>query len=339
MAAMTKQYKTMDNKYILLAAILLLGAWHMADAGGYDRQGNTITVQVSKPQANGAKTVRLQVVNGKTIRVTATPENAFPDKHSLIVVEQPSFNDFIVTERGGDVVVKTGEVSATVGKADGRVTFRDRQGRVLLSEAVEGGKVFTPFRVPDREIGIGTLTEEQRNAWSWQMKFDSPDDEAFYGLGQHQAGELNMKGKNEDLFQYNTKVSVPFVASNRGYGLLWDSYSYCRFGNPEDYLQLNRAFTLYDKNGRKGALTGTYTDKDGKTVERREDSIYFEYACPDKSALCKKYDNGGIANLPQGFSLDGAKVVYEGYLQSPVDNNYRFILYYAGYIKVFVDGK
>ena len=41
----------------------------------------------------------------------------------------------------------------------------------------------------------------------------------------------------------------------------------------------------------------------------------------------------------QGFSLDGAKVVYEGYLQSPVDNNYRFILYYAGYIKVFVDGK
>ena len=64
-----------------------------------------------------------------------------------------------------------------------------------------------------------------------------------------------MKGKNEDLFQYNTKVSVPFVISNKNYGILWDSYSYCRWGNPEDYLQLNRAFKLYDKDGKEGQLT------------------------------------------------------------------------------------
>lgn len=331
--------KVMKHNFILLTVSLLLGAGSTAFADGYTKQGNTVTIAVSSPQAKGAKTVRLQVINDKIIRVVATPEDKFPEKQSLIVVKQPEYNAFTVTENGGDVIVKTDDVSATVNKADGRVTFRDEEGRILLSEAAEGGKIFTPFRVPDREIGIGTLTEKERNAWSWQMKFDSPDDEAFYGLGQHQAGELNMKGKNEDLFQYNTKVSVPFVVSNRGYGLLWDSYSFCRFGNPEDYLQLNRAFTLYDKNGKAGALTGTYTDKDGKTIERREDSIYFEYACPEQSELCRKNDLGGIRNLPQGLNLDGAKVVYEGYLQSPVDNNYRFILYYAGYTKVFIDGK
>ena len=224
--------KVMKHNFILLTVSLLLGAGSTAFADGYTKQGNTVTIAVSSPQAKGAKTVRLQVVNDKIIRVVATPEDKFPEKQSLIVVKQPEYNAFTVTENGGDVIVKTDDMSATVNKADGRVTFRDEEGRILLSEAAEGGKVFTPFRVPDREIGIGTLTEKERNAWSWQMKFDSPDDEAFYGLGQHQAGELNIKGKNEDLFQYNTKVSVPFVVSNRGYGLLWDSYSYCRLPAP-----------------------------------------------------------------------------------------------------------
>ena len=68
---------------------------------------------------------------------------------------------------------------------------------------------------------------------------NSPDDEAFYGLGQHQADEFNYKGKNEELFQYNTKVSVPFIVSNKNYGILWDSYSLCRFGDPRDYAQLS----------------------------------------------------------------------------------------------------
>ena len=101
-----------------------------------------------------------------------------------------------------------------------------------------------PFTVPDYEMGVGIskVPKAQKHGWSWNAVFDSPDNEAFYGLGQHQSEELNMKGKNEDLFQYNTKVSVPFVVSNKNYGILWDSYSFCRWGKPDDYLQLNCAF-------------------------------------------------------------------------------------------------
>ena len=81
--------------------------------------------------------------------------------------------------------------------------------------------------------------------------FESPDDEAFYGLGQHQADEFNYKGKNEELFQYNTKVSVPFIVSNKGYGVLMDSYSMMRFGNPDGYSQLSEVFKVYDAEGNK----------------------------------------------------------------------------------------
>ena len=197
------------------------------------------------------------------------------------------------------------------------------------------------------------MPEAQKHGLTWQMKFDSPDDEAFYGLGQHQSEEFNMKGKNEDLFQYNTKVSIPFVLSNKNYGILWDSYSYCRFGNPNDYLQLNRAFQLYDKQGNKGHLTGTYVDRMGRKLVRDEDSIYYEYGTPEKSEIALKTDNGGIKNLPKGFQLAGANVTYEGFIeplaQHPTPNTqhpspnthhlYQFILYYSGYIKVYIDGQ
>ena len=205
----------------------------------------------------------------------------------------------------------------------------------------QGGKIFKPFTVPDREIGvdIAKVPDAQKHGWSWRALFDSPDNEAFYGLGQHQSEELNMKGKNEDLFQYNTKVSVPFVISNKNYGILWDSYSYSRWGNPDDYLQLNRAFKLYDKDGKEGQLTGTYVDKNGQKIVRGEDSIYFEYAMPETSEICNQTDKGGIQNLPKGFALNGSKVVYEGYVEAPTNSFYQFILYYAGYMKIYIDGK
>lgn len=317
----------------------LLLATVCASATDYTISKNFITIPVKKAWSNGAKTVRLQVIGSKIIRVEATAAETFPEKNSLIILPQPTFTDFTVNETADVVTVRTSCITATVSETDGRVKFMDKDGKVLLNEVADGkGKVFKPYYVPDREIGTGShLTEAQRHGWTWTATFQSPDGEAFYGLGQHQSEELNMKGRNEDLFQYNTKISVPFVLSNRNYGILWDSYSYCRFGNPNDYLQLNRAFKLYDKDGKPGSLTGTYTDKDGNTVTRAEDSIYYEFALPDIAA--RGLTDVGVANLPKGFKLNGSHVTYEGFIEAPVDNIYHFLLYYAGYMKVFIDGK
>ena len=318
--------KTMKITRTILSTILSMSA-SAALAAGYTQNGNFITVQLQHHVDHGPSFVRLQVVSDHIIRVESTAEQAFPQKNSLMIVPQRPFTHYQVSEENGIVIVKTDKVLAKLDEATGRVAFYSADGtKQYLAEDAKQGKTFTPFTVPEREIGVGKLTEAQRNGWTWQAVFDSPKDEAFYGLGQHQSEELNMKGKNEDLFQYNTKISVPFVVSNKNYGILWDSYSYCRFGNPNDYLQLHRAFTLYNKDGVKGSLTGTYTDSEGKTLVRQEDSIYFE-------------NSETIGHLPQGFKLKGAHVTYEGYLESPVDNLYRFILYYAGYMKVYIDGK
>ena len=328
------------TKTLLISAVLLMSASGL-QAAGFIQKGNYLTVQLKQHQNFGPSQIRLQVVSDKIIRVQATAEQGFRDKQSLIIVPQNGKANYKVEEQGEKLIITTAAMRAVLNEATGQITFYDLKDHVLLNEVAQGGKTFKPFTVPDREIGvdIAKVPESQKHGWSWRALFDSPDNEAFYGLGQHQSEELNMKGKNEDLFQYNTKVSVPFVISNKNYGILWDSYSYCRWGNPEDYLQLNRAFKLYDKDGKEGQLTGTYVDKNGQKIVRGEDSIYFEYAMPEASEICNKTDKGGIQNLPKGFALNGSKVVYEGYVEAPTNSFYQFILYYAGYMKIYIDGK
>ena len=328
------------TKTLLVSAALILGTMGV-QAADFVQNGNYLTVQLKQHQNYGPSQIRLQVVSDRIIRVQATAEQSFRSKQSLIIVPQNSKAQYKVEEQGDDLIITTAAMRAVLNEATGQITFYDLKDQVLLKEVAQGGKTFKPFTVPDREIGvdIAKVPEAQKHGWSWRALFDSPDNEAFYGLGQHQSEELNMKGKNEDLFQYNTKVSVPFVISNKNYGILWDSYSYSRWGNPDDYLQLNRAFKLYDKDGKEGQLTGTYVDKNGQKIVRGEDSIYFEYAMPEASEICNKTDKGGIQNLPKGFALNGSKVVYEGYVEAPTNSFYQFILYYAGYMKIYIDGK
>lgn len=328
------------TKTLFVTAALILGTMGV-QAADFVQNGNYLTVQLKQHQNYGPSQIRLQVVSDRIIRVQATAEQGFRSKQSLIIVPQNSKAKYKVEEQGDDLIITTAAMRAVLNEATGQIIFYDLKDQVLLKEVAQGGKTFKPFTVPDREIGvdIAKVPDAQKHGWSWRALFDSPDNEAFYGLGQHQSEELNMKGKNEDLFQYNTKVSVPFVISNKNYGILWDSYSYSRWGNPDDYLQLNRAFKLYDKDGKEGQLTGTYVAKNGQKIVRGEDSIYFEYAMPETSEICNKTDKGGIQNLPKGFALNGSKVVYEGYVEAPTNSFYQFILYYAGYMKIYIDGK
>ena len=350
----------------LFAAALLWGSALTMQAADVKTNGNIVTI---RPDGGQAKVICLEVINDNIIRVRATSKDELPVKpQSLMIVPQtaPAKGSYSIEETDGQVSVIAKNVKAVVDKKTGHIEYFDSKGIALAKEVPERkeedipendrftdvltGKQFWDFTVPERELGMKTgvtVPEEQKHGLSWQLTFENNLGlQQFYGLGQHQSEEFNMRGKNEDLFQYNTKVSIPFVLStnrttNNCYGLLWDAYSYCRFGNPNDYLQLNRAFKLYDKQGREGHLTGTYIDARGKKLVRDEDSIYYEYGTPAKSEIALQTDNGGIKNLPQGFNLAGSNVVYEGFIEAPVTNtyDYQFILYYAGYIKVYIDGK
>ena len=265
-----------------------------------------VIVNVKQPVKGGPQKVRLIVMSDRIIRVSATPDKVFHDRNSLIILpDAAKQTGFAVRNSKDEVELQTGGMSAIVRKADGRVRFTDAGGNRLSNESEPAR--FTPIEVDDTQ-GYSTVN-----------RFDTSDDEGLYGLGQHQSDQWNYKGQNEELYQYNTKISIPFVISSNGYGILWDSYSQGRFGNTEPYQQLNRLFKLYDKDGNEGSLTGTYSGMRGRTQTRQEDSIYF-------------VDSETVKNLPRL----GQSVLYEGALEAPESGTYDFILYYAGYIRVFL---
>ena len=259
--------------------------------------------------------VRLTAVSDNIIRVEAVPAGAeFSKAKSLSVIEQNKNFRFDVRKEGGEVIAGIGRIVVKVNRTTGQVQFFNREGDTLLCE---DRREFSPIEV------------EGTTGWTVRQVFNS-DDEGFYGLGQHQADEWNYKGRNEELYQYNTKISVPFVVSSKKYGILWESTSFCRWGDPRDYRQIDEVFRLYDSQGEEGALTGTYFPAQGEAMVRREKAINQEYL---RTPQCDV-----VMNSPKGFDFNGSHVVFEGAIEPSESGLFHFYMYYAGYTKVFVNG-
>lgn len=281
----------------------------------YEQKTDGVVIKPQAVTASGAKLIKLQVMSDDIIRVVATPELEFSGRKSLCVIPQDKADvDFKVVENDGILELTTSKVKAQVSLQSGEVSFFDLNGKPLLQEEKGGHKKFTAIEV-DNTCG-----------YTFEQVFESPDDEAFYGLGQHQSDEWNYKGKNEDLYQYNTKVSIPFIVSNKHYGLLWDNYSYSRFGNPSPYRQMSQ-FKLYNKDGKEGGLSATYITADG-SIFTQQDEQNIDYENLEK-----------VNNFPEEFTFLNSDIIWEGEIEAPETGVYYFKLYYAGYTKVFVDGK
>lgn len=300
---------------LLMSAALVLASC----AGTYRQNDSCVTVKVRQQTEGSPRLVRLEVLGEKIIHVSATPERRFADPESLVILPSDAKVPFSVLKDGDTVRVTTASVKANILVSTGEVWFTDVEDRIILREQEGGGKSFAPMEVD------GT------KGYSFSQVFESPEDEALYGLGQHQADEFNYKGKNEQLFQYNTKVSVPFIVSDKGYGVLMDNYSMMRFGNPLEYSQLGDVFRLYDLSGKEGVLTGTYVSESGHTLVREEPLLYFEHLVAPQMSH--------VVNLPESFPFGNSEVRYEGMLEAPVTGDYQFILYYAGYVEVSIDGR
>ena len=305
----------MKKIQLVLASLLSVFLLTSCQSGPYKKTSDGVIVTLKTENTNSTKHVRLQIINDDIIRVSATPANNFPENKSLITIyDKTKTEGWDVSEQDGNVILKTATTIASVSLATGEVSFSDINGNLILSENKGGGKIFSGIEM------------EGKKAYTMQQIFESPADEAFYGLGQHQADEYNYKGKNEVLFQYNTKVSVPFVLSSKNYGILWDNYSLTKFGDPRDYADLDQ-FKLYDKTGKEGGLTATYmVNGDTKQVftERSESQIDYE-----NLETVKKF--------PQDFPFYNSRITWEGEIEAKETGKYHFILYYAGYTTIYMD--
>jgi alpha-D-xyloside xylohydrolase len=88
--------------------------------------------------------------------------------------------------------------------------------------------------VPNHKDGTANLALDRRptdpDFYTVGASFASPDDEHYYGLGQNQEGFLDHRGHtvrcwNDYLSTGGPSTCVPFLLTNKGYGLVWDNAS------------------------------------------------------------------------------------------------------------------
>jgi alpha-D-xyloside xylohydrolase len=235
------------------------------------------------------KKVRLQVMSEKIIRVTALPSTDFgvlPE--SIQVVAKPAARVAFTTEQVGETLqLSTAQLTAEVSLIDGTVTFRNAQGKLLLQEENRG--IFS-------EVTADPVAPDA-DSFAIRQEFNRGTDEGFFGLGQHQNGQVNFAGENVELTTYNLIVSIPYVVSSRNYGVLWDNNSVTRFGDPRETQPLAAALTLFDAEGKAGGLTARYYDGDQLKLTRVEADLNYQF-----------YSGNSLREVPFPDEVKDAKI-------------------------------
>ena len=283
--------------------------------GGFEKTADGVIVT---PASGPAKKVRLQVMGDRAIRVTASPTGTIDAPQSLMVIAQPKTSGFTVTESGGKVVLKAGKATAEVTLKDGAVSFKDAAGKTVLAE--QGRAPFKP------------LTIDGKGFYAISQRFNPNTDEGFYGLGQHQNGQMNYNGQDVELAQYNRDIAIPFVLSTRNYGLLWDNNGITRFGDPTPYALASRDLKITDANGKPGGFTAKYYVKGELKLTRTEADIDYQFLddLPKWPAELQTADKKPVK---------GATVVWEGYVEPKTTGVQKFKLYSSSYARIYVDGQ
>jgi alpha-D-xyloside xylohydrolase len=319
----TTKYKLHSsmNKARVSSAIFISAVFYSITACGqeskpYQQTATGVEVDIRRA-ITGIKKIRLQPVTDQIIHVTAVATNEFPEDNSLMSVRTNNRDlKFSVSSSGDLVVLSTATVKAEVSAETGLITYKDNNDNVILSQSKIASAALTP------KIFNG------QPSYQVSQFFDAGENEAYYGLGQHQQGLVNYRGRRVDLVQYNTEIAVPFMISSKSYGLLWDNYSITRAGDVRDYEPLS-ALRLFAKTGEEGWLTASYALKD------KPEGILFTQPVSEISINWLSDQH----KFPAKIKMQDAVVNYEGDVASGLAGLYQLQLKYAGYIKVWFDGK
>ena len=196
--------------------------------------------------------LRLSVIDESIIHVVCTKAEQFGDKPGFMVVPQERATcAWNVIDVENSLTLKTSRLQLRIDKKSAAFTWLDAAGELLVREPERGGKHLEPIPVEKRVFDSSVKIESEktvdgvkarvvnakvvvdRTANTTKLAFVFSEDEAIYGLGQHEEGILNYRGKSQLLYQQNMKVAMPAIVSTRGYGILFDTTSLATFHDDE----------------------------------------------------------------------------------------------------------
>ena len=265
---------------------------------------------------DGGQQVRVLAYADGTLRVTVGEETLPDERATAQVVAGPDGDPEIARESDG-AILRTPQGTARVAYDDGALTVLDPDGKVLLEE-------YAPAR------SIEPVEIEGQRWFATRVQFNRGTDEGLYGLGQHQNRQMNYNGEDLELAQHNMAITVPYLVSTRGYGILWDNASITRVGDPDPYEKLRIGWDA------------KYYLGDRLVVERAEEAIDYHYLSdqerwPEEAKAAVEAATTG--QNTQGNAIETQRVVWTGTFDPASSGTHKFRLYSSSYVQVYADSE
>jgi alpha-D-xyloside xylohydrolase len=218
------RFKLMTSLFLLFISISV-----KASVISYKKDANGLVFKLDKGL------MYIAVCKDDIIEVKYTMFDSFTAKSSLIVNKKWGHSVFDVRENTNQVIITTARLKVLINKTTNAITYADLNGKEITSE---DEKSITPATI----AGI--------NTWNISTGFNSPKNEALFGLGCHpvDTGAINYKGRNQDMAIKYLTGAIPVLLSTRGYGLMWDNYSASNFYGAEEG---NTKFKYVSESGRE----------------------------------------------------------------------------------------
>ncbi len=208
-------YKMKITKSLLIIAVLIF-----AISGCSPQKGKVALIQNGAQVSTGKINVQAQFYKDDIVRITKWSKDGSSEKKSLSVIQNDiPILDILSEETNSHIILKSTILTVKIEKKTGNVEYLDPSGNNVLKET--GETLLKPV-VYDKDPGF-----------TMQQDFILSPEEGIYGLGQHQDGYFNYRGKEVKLAQSNTEAVNPFLVSTAGYGILWDNYSLTIFKDNE----------------------------------------------------------------------------------------------------------
>lgn len=172
-------------------------------------------------------------------------------------------------------------------RATGTLRFTDGKGQILLAETGQP-------RAMER-----FTADDGQPAWRLRQTFASPPDEALFGTGCFQDGALDLRGLPRRLTQVNTQISLPFLLSSKGYGLLWLQRGMSELNRPAQSISLER------QSEASSQLADVTTDSGNARVTRKEAWFTGSFATTTAGPVALLLDLGRKMASRHTIEIDG----------------------------------
>lgn len=267
---------------LLLWGIALL--YSSCTSGSYKDTGKEVIINLSKGKLS------LIPLNQNSVRIQINLQDSIV-LEELIYTENVATPIYTINETDKEITLELERISVVFDKNKETLTFKDMKGNILLQEKA-GGRL------------IENSTIQGTSTYKVEQQFISPKDEYLYGTGQFQDGYLNIRGLSRRLTQVNTQIAIPFILSNKGYGLLWNNYGLTDFNPSDQSIQLT---PLQDKSE---TITVNATSTSGNKREIRQINAFTSsIEIPEDGQYSLLLDVGQRMARKHYLSIDGQNII------------------------------